>query len=106
MASKLTSIVPARLAAPLLTRMYGECALMPALLLHLASAGALPSHTHTMIPHQHYLSTLSCRVSWCLPCGLGALPSVIPYFYCLYFAALLVHRERRDDQACRKKYGR
>ena len=34
------------------------------------------------------------------------MASVIPYFYCLYFAALLVHRERRDDQACRSKYGR
>lgn len=32
--------------------------------------------------------------------------SVLPYFYCLYFASLLIHRERRDDMACRKKYGK
>lgn len=27
------------------------------------------------------------------------------YFYVLYFAILLMHRERRDDAACSKKYG-
>jgi len=52
------------------------------------------------------MTDLPSSVSWCLPCGIGAMASVIPYFYCLYFAALLVHRERRDDLACRNKYGR
>ena len=27
------------------------------------------------------------------------------YFYVLYFAILLMHRERRDDAMCSKKYG-
>lgn len=29
---------------------------------------------------------------------------VFTYFYVLYFAVLLIHRERRDDQACAEKY--
>ncbi len=45
------------------------------------------------------------RLSWCLPCGLTGLVSIIPYFYCIYFATLLIHRERRDDMACKAKYG-
>ncbi|KAK8072755.1 hypothetical protein PG996_006103 [Apiospora saccharicola] len=34
--------------------------------------------------------------------GYGA---VFTYFYVVYFAALLIHRERRDDRACEEKYG-
>ena len=34
--------------------------------------------------------------------GWGIL---ITYFYVLYFAVLLVHRERRDDEKCHRKYG-
>jgi delta14-sterol reductase len=30
---------------------------------------------------------------------------IFTYFYVLYFAILLVHRERRDDAMCEKKYG-
>lgn len=30
---------------------------------------------------------------------------VFTYFYVLYFAILLIHRERRDDVACAEKYG-
>ena len=30
----------------------------------------------------------------------------IPYFYCVYFAILLINRERRDDAKCRRKYGK
>lgn len=30
---------------------------------------------------------------------------IFTYFYVLYFAILLIHRERRDDQACSEKYG-
>ncbi|KHN97097.1 C-14 sterol reductase [Metarhizium album ARSEF 1941] len=29
----------------------------------------------------------------------------ITYFYVVYFAVLLIHRERRDDEKCRRKYG-
>ncbi|RSL75191.1 Delta(14)-sterol reductase [Fusarium floridanum] len=34
--------------------------------------------------------------------GWGML---ITYFYILYFAILLIHRERRDDDKCHRKYG-
>lgn len=30
----------------------------------------------------------------------------ITYFYMLYFAVLLVHRQMRDDEKCHKKYGK
>lgn len=30
----------------------------------------------------------------------------VTYFYMLYFAILLIHRERRDDENCHKKYGK
>lgn len=32
--------------------------------------------------------------------------SPLPYFYVLYFAVLLIHRERRDEEKCKKKYGK
>lgn len=31
---------------------------------------------------------------------------VVTYFFMLYFAILLVHRERRDEEKCRRKYGK
>ncbi|KAL8717081.1 MAG: hypothetical protein Q9225_005648 [Loekoesia sp. 1 TL-2023] len=34
--------------------------------------------------------------------GWGML---ITYFYVLYFAILLIHREMRDEEACKRKYG-
>lgn len=55
--------------------------------------------------HINYLGDWLMGLAWCLPCGLSGLASVVPYFYCIYFAALLVHRERRDEAACRAKYG-
>ncbi|KAK4244234.1 putative small nuclear ribonucleoprotein [Corynascus novoguineensis] len=30
---------------------------------------------------------------------------IFTYFYVLYFAVLLIHRDRRDDEKCSKKYG-
>ncbi|RCI07221.1 hypothetical protein CU098_013953 [Rhizopus stolonifer] len=53
--------------------------------------------------HINYLGDWLMSVAWCLPCGFG---SIIPYFYCIYFAVLLIHRERRDEQKCRQKYGK
>ncbi len=49
---------------------------------------------------------LRCRVAWCMPAGLTGLSAIVPFFYCLYFATLLIHRERRDEHACRLKYGK
>ncbi|KAF2471413.1 sterol C-14 reductase-like protein [Lindgomyces ingoldianus] len=31
---------------------------------------------------------------------------IFTYFYMLYFAILLIHRERRDEEKCRRKYGK
>lgn len=31
---------------------------------------------------------------------------IFTYFYIIYFGVLLVHRERRDEEKCRKKYGK
>ncbi|KAL7558443.1 hypothetical protein ACA910_015781 [Epithemia clementina (nom. ined.)] len=41
-------------------------------------------------------------LTWCLVCGFG---SIVPYYYAIYFAILLVHRSMRDDQMCQAKYG-
>lgn len=41
-------------------------------------------------------------LSWCLVCGFG---SIVPYFYAIYFAILLIHRSSRDDHMCQVKYG-
>ena len=38
--------------------------------------------------------------AWSLPTGFN---TPITYFYVMYFAVLLIHRERRDDEACEKK---
>ena len=41
-------------------------------------------------------------LSWCLFTGFG---SIVPYFYAIYFAILLIHRAMRDDDQCSRKYG-
>mmetsp|Transcript_14301 Transcript_14301/g.28992 ORF Transcript_14301/g.28992 Transcript_14301/m.28992 type:complete len:456 (-) Transcript_14301:156-1523(-) len=50
----------------------------------------------------NYLGDWLMSLSWCLCCG-GASP--IGYFYCTYFAILLIHRAARDDHMCSQKYG-
>ena len=52
--------------------------------------------------HFNYVGDLLMALSWSLPCLFA---SVLPYFYPIYFAALLVHRERRDHAICESKYG-
>ena len=51
--------------------------------------------------HINYFGDWLMGLSWCLPCGFD---SIIPYFYAIYFAFLLIHRGDRDDHKCRKKY--
>jgi len=41
-------------------------------------------------------------LSWSLFTGFG---SILPYFYPIYFALLLIHRAWRDDHMCAAKYG-
>ena len=81
--------------------------------------------------HINYLGDWIMAWSYCLPTGIAGYlikthknpltghvnREVVPdssakgwgivftYFYILYFAILLVHRERRDEEKCRKKYG-
>eukprot|EP00842_Homolaphlyctis_polyrhiza_P001692 jgi/Hompol1/2523/HPOL_000078-RA len=50
----------------------------------------------------HYTADLTMALAWGLDTGFG---SVIPYFYFVFFTAVLVHRVTRDMQRCSKKYG-
>lgn len=52
--------------------------------------------------HPNYLGDLLMAFAWSLP---TAFNTPITYFYVTYFAVLLMHRQRRDDEACEKKYG-
>ncbi len=52
--------------------------------------------------HSNYLGDLMMALAWCLPTGASHVP---PYFYFIYFAPLLIDRERRDHRECKKKYG-
>ena len=42
-------------------------------------------------------------LAWCLPTGFN---TPITYFYLGFFVVLLLHRQMRDDEACREKYGK
>jgi len=53
--------------------------------------------------HVNYLGDWIMSVAWSLPTGFG---HVVPWFYPIYFAVLLVHRERRDEACCKLKYGK
>ncbi|KAK7448138.1 erg24, C-14 sterol reductase [Stygiomarasmius scandens] len=52
--------------------------------------------------HPNYCGDLLMALSWSLPTGFE---TPITYFYIIYFATLLVHRQIRDDDHCAKKYG-
>ncbi|XP_069744076.1 delta(14)-sterol reductase LBR-like isoform X2 [Narcine bancroftii] len=54
------------------------------------------------VRHPNYLGDLIMALAWSLPCGFN---HILPYFYVLYFTCLLIHREARDEQQCRRKYG-
>lgn len=53
--------------------------------------------------HANYLGDWLMGLAWSLSCGFGRL---LPYFYPIYFAILLLHREWRDSRHCAVKYGR
>lgn len=54
------------------------------------------------VRHPNYLGDLIMALAWSLPCGFN---HILPYFYVIYFTALLIHREARDEHQCRRKYG-
>ncbi|KAK7033196.1 glycosyltransferase family 2 protein [Favolaschia claudopus] len=53
--------------------------------------------------HPNYFGDLLMGLAWSLPTGFN---TPITYFYIVYFAVLLIHRQRRDDAACAIKYGK
>jgi hypothetical protein len=54
---------------------------------------------HTLLTHS---LSRSYSLAWCLPTGFN---TPITYFYLVFFVILLLHRQIRDDEACREKYG-
>jgi len=56
-----------------------------------------------MARHVNYLGDLLVGMAFCLPCGFE---HGIPYFFIVYFAILLIHRDIRDGHECEKKYGK
>ena len=50
----------------------------------------------------NYTGDFIMGLSWCMTCGFH---SIVPYFYAIYFAILLMHRSIRDDHMCQEKYG-
>ncbi len=52
--------------------------------------------------HPNYFGDWIMALSWSLPTGFI---TPITYFYFAFFVVLLVHRQLRDDHACRIKYG-
>lgn len=50
----------------------------------------------------HYTCDLWFALCWGLVCGFG---SPFPWFYPVFFAAMIAHRATRDVQRCRAKYG-
>lgn len=55
-----------------------------------------------MSQHINYFGDWIIAWSWCLPTGFE---TPLTYFYVVYFAALLVHRQMRDEAKCKVKYG-
>ncbi|XP_052799146.1 uncharacterized protein LOC128230743 [Mya arenaria] len=53
--------------------------------------------------HFHYMPEILLSFSWTAPVGFVNL---LPYSYVIYLIILLVHRSFRDENKCRRKYGR
>jgi 7-dehydrocholesterol reductase len=52
--------------------------------------------------HFHYLPEILASFFWTVSAG----SELLPYFYVMYLTVLLVDRAWRDDDRCRKKYGK
>jgi delta14-sterol reductase len=53
--------------------------------------------------HINYFGDWIMALAWCLPTGFS---TPLTYFYPLYFAVLLIHRDLRDEEKCAAKYGK
>lgn len=51
--------------------------------------------------HINYLGDWLISLSWCLTTWFQ---TPLTYYYSLYFATLLLHRQKRDEHKCREKY--
>jgi delta24(24(1))-sterol reductase len=49
-----------------------------------------------------YTGDIMMALSWGLACGFG---SSLPYFYVVFFIAMITHRQWRDEIRCKDKYG-
>ena len=49
-----------------------------------------------------YTGDILMAASWGLICGFDSL---LPYFYCLFFTLMILHRQSRDEVRCAEKYG-
>lgn len=52
--------------------------------------------------HFHYVPELLLAIAWTLPVGFTR---ALPWFYPVFLAILLIHRAKRDDERCARKYG-
>lgn len=52
--------------------------------------------------HINYLGDWLISLSWCLTTWNS---TALTYYYSIYFATLLLHRQQRDEHKCREKYG-
>ena len=50
-----------------------------------------------------YTGDIMMALSWGLACGFGSL---LPYFYVCFFTTMICHRQWRDEERCREKYGK
>ncbi len=50
----------------------------------------------------NYTGDYIMGLTYSLLCGFDSL---VPYYYAVYFAVLLIHRSTRDDEQCHEKYG-
>ncbi|KAG0680332.1 erg24, C-14 sterol reductase [Pichia californica] len=53
--------------------------------------------------HVNYFGDILIALSWCLPTGFN---TPLTYFYVIYFSSLLLHRQKRDEEKCKNKYGK
>ncbi|OWZ74451.1 hypothetical protein AYX14_00098 [Cryptococcus neoformans] len=53
--------------------------------------------------HPNYFGDWLIALGWCLPTGFN---TPLTYFYLVYFVILLLHRQKRDEEACKLKYGK
>mmetsp|Transcript_3229 Transcript_3229/g.6651 ORF Transcript_3229/g.6651 Transcript_3229/m.6651 type:complete len:434 (+) Transcript_3229:792-2093(+) len=51
----------------------------------------------------HYTADIVMASIWGLSCGFGGL---LPYFYPVFFFGMITHRYTRDQERCRRKYGK